>query len=289
MRKIFTNLYKRSDVFSCPHSAHFRFGGMVTPHHILNEKKCYPDGCIVFVWKCRLLDKGHACPKKIKHVGRLCFSCKEFFEDKYIQKPKLNISDLEFRKFKLDVEEFDYWLSSVTGKEVELDAVVRTIKPNFRIAGYANRECYAFLNWLAVFDSAYINIDLFDDTCFARISDKTQDRFRLADGDRISCRAVMNFDRGRMVFTRLHNMEVTKNGSEPEWSRAEADVATATASRIDIQTEKCLGCRFGCLIDSNGDSRRNGSRSLLCLAGQRLPDECVYPLTKYLEREHENK
>ena len=287
MRKVFKNLYKRSDVFSCPHSAHYRFGGMVTPHHILNEKKCYPDGCIVFMWKCRLLDKGHACPKKFKHVGRLCFSCKEFFEDKYIQKPKLNISDIEFRRFKLDMEEFDYWLSDVAGRKIELEAVVRTIKPNFRTIGHPNRERYVFRNWLAVFDSAHVNIDLFDDTCFARISDKTQERYQLSEGDKISCRAVLNFDRGRLVFTRLHNMEVTKNGNEPEWSRTEADVAAATASRIDIQTEKCLGCRFGCLIDGSDRDGRNGSRSLLCLAGQQLPDECVYPLTKYLERDHE--
>jgi hypothetical protein len=146
VRKIYTNLYKRPDVFSCPHSSHHRFGGVLTPHHILNEKKCYPDGCMVFVWKCRLLDKGHACPKKFKHVGRQCFSCKQFFEEKYQQQPKLKISGEEFEKFKFKLEDFDFWLDGVIGREIELEATVKTVKPNFRPVGRPDRERYIFTN-----------------------------------------------------------------------------------------------------------------------------------------------
>ncbi|MCK4657547.1 MAG: hypothetical protein KAT85_10965, partial [candidate division Zixibacteria bacterium] len=65
--------------------------------------------------------------------------------------------------------------------------------------------------------------------------------------------------------------------------RADAEVAAATAVTLNIQAEKCLSCRYGCLIDRNYRDNRNGSRSLLCLAGQELPEDCVYPLTKYLE------
>ncbi len=283
MRKIYTNLYKRPDIFSCPHSSHHRFGGVVTPHHILNEKKCYPDGCMVFIWKCRLLDKGHACPKKFKHVGRKCFSCKHFFEEKYQQQPKLKISDEEFISFRSRLEDLDYWLDTIVGRKIELEATLRAVKPNFRAIGSPKRQRYLFTNWLAIFDSAHVNYDLFDDVCFARLSDRTQARFRFSEGDRILCRSVPTFDRGRLVFTRLHNIEVTDGGYEPDWDRADAEVAAATAVTLNIQAEKCLSCRYGCLIDRNYRDNRNGSRSLLCLAGQELPEDCVYPLTKYLE------
>jgi len=284
MRKIYTNLYKRPDVFTCPHSSHHKFGSIVTPHHILNEKKCYPDGCISFIWKCRLLDKGHSCPKKLKHVGRKCFSCKHFYEDKYIQTPKLKLTDDEFAKFKRDLEDFDFWLDDIVGREIELEATVAAIKPNFRAYGNPGRERYSFVNWLAIFENAHVGFDLFDDTCFARISDKTQNRFKIGPEDRILCRATATFNRGRLIFTRLHNIELEQSGNETEWNRAEAEVAAATAKRINIQTEKCLNCEYGCLIDMNGVSRHNGSRSLLCLAGQRIPEECVYPLIKHIER-----
>jgi hypothetical protein len=283
MRQIYKNLYKRSDVFSCPHSSHHRFGSVVTPHHILNEKKCYPDGCIVFKWKCRLLDKGHRCPKKIKHVGRLCFSCKEFYDEKFMQSPRMNLTEKEYRRFQSDLEDLNLWLDDIVGKEIELEGVIESIKPNFRMFGAPGRERFSFTNWLAVFKSAHINYDLFDDRCFARISAKTQQRFELAPGDRILCRAEPSFSRGRLVFNRLHNMEVSKNGNRPEWRQSTAEVAAATAVRLSIQPEKCLECRFGCLIDDNGNGRR-GNRSLLCLAGQRAPKECVYPLRKYVDR-----
>jgi hypothetical protein len=282
MRKIYTNLYKRPDIFSCPHSAHHKFGGVVTPYHVLAEKKCYPDGCMVFVWKCRLLDKGHACPKKFKHVGRECFSCRQFFEEKYHQKPRLRVSENEFDKFGSGLEDLEFWLDRVVGRELEVEATIRTVKPNFRSVGGPKRDRYLFTNWLAVLDSAHIGYDLFDDVCFARLSDRTEARFRLCEGDHFVCRATPVFDRGRLIFTRLHDFEVTDGGSEPDWDRATAEVAAATAVRLRIQAERCLGCRYGCLIDRMYRDKRNGSRELLCLAGQKLPEECVYPLTKFL-------
>jgi len=282
MRRIFRNHYKRPDIFSCHHSSHHRFGSAVTPHHILNEKKCYPNGCIVFKWKCRRLDKGHACPKKFGHVGRKCFSCKEFFEDKYMQAPQLRISEDEYARFRTNLEDLDFWLNGIVGNEIELEATFAAVKPNLRASGTRN-QFYHFVNWLAIFESAHVNYDLFDDACFARMSEKTQSRYRFKEGDRILCRATPIFDRGRLIFTRLHGIEATTNHGNPEWDRARVEVAAATASRIDMQTEKCLACRYGCLIDMNGNGRSPQNRSLLCLAGQKLPEECAYPLMKFVE------
>lgn len=284
MRKVFSNLYKRADVFACSHSSHHRFGSVVTPYHVLKEKKCYPDGCMVFVWKCRLLDKGHACPKKYKHVGKNCFSCKQFYDEKYQQQPRLKLSDEEFRQFKSDLEDFEYWLDQIVGREVELEGTISSIKPNFRPRGHPDHERYAFLNWLAVFECAHVGYDLFDDVCFARISEKTQNIFKFGSNTHIICRAVPSFDRGRLVFSRLHNVEVVEQGFPPDWTRANAEVAAASAQRLDLQSEKCLNCEFGCLVDRNIDRQKNGSRSLLCLAGQKLPKECAYPLAKLIRK-----
>ncbi len=283
MRKIYTNLYKRSDVFSCPHSSHQRFGSAVTPYHVLHEKKCYPDGCMVFLWKCRLLDKGHACPKRLKHVGRLCFSCKQFFDEKFQQSPRLTLSDEDYRRFCADLEEFDLWLDSIVGRELEIDATITAVKPNLRVVGSSRGERYVFSGWLAVLSAAYVNFDMFDDFCFARLSEKTQSSLHLGSGSRVLCRATPTFDRGRLVFTHVHRVELTEEGDQPEWTRSGAEVAAASASALTIQTEKCMECRYGCLIDRDKSRNDGKQRTMLCLAGQTVPSDCVYPLAVYAE------
>ncbi|MFX0201192.1 MAG: hypothetical protein ACFFCW_34170, partial [Candidatus Hodarchaeota archaeon] len=119
MQKILINQHKRQDVFKCAHKAHFKFDKNVSVYHVMREKNCFPQGCIYFVWRCKLINKGKRCPKGYEHVGRKCFGCKYYYEEKVCHQPDVILDDEEFKKFEKSLEEYEEWLESVVGKDVE--------------------------------------------------------------------------------------------------------------------------------------------------------------------------
>jgi len=285
MQRILKNQYKRHDIFTCNHSAHQRFGGKISTYYILTEKECYPEGCINFVWRCQLLNKGHACPKKFTHVGRKCFSCKHFYEEKYCRQPKLNVSEDEYRDFLRDREDFDFWIDSLKGREVEIEAEISSVKPDLWKQVRNGRESYKFDGWILVFHKIYINYDLFDDTAFAWISNKTQQRYKFATGDHFEAQARFNFQRGRLVFNRVHrvDMKYKSDSAPPNLNRIL--VAAETALSFPVQPEKCIHCSEGVLVENmNHEKDKHGRRRyLVCLMGQKNPNDCVHHLVSQIE------
>ena len=281
MQSTYRNQYKRHDIFSCNHSAHYRFGGAVSTYYILQEKKCYPEGCINFIWRCHLLNKGHACPRKYQHVGRKCFSCKQFYEEKYCQQPRIRVSEDEYRQFLRDREDFDFWISQNLHQQVQIDAGLVSIKPDLQIIPNGARMRFRFRGWILVFNSVYIGYDLFDDTAFGWISDKTQKLFRFVAGDRFEAEAQFNFQSGRLLFNRIHNIEKIESGENKPPDLSRIMVATETASSIPVQPEKCIRCPQGILIENDLTDRDKSQqrRSLVCLEGVRNPLECLYHLS----------
>ncbi len=285
MQNIYRNQYKRHDIFSCNHSDHHRFGGNVSTYYVLSEKNCYPQGCINFIWRCRLLNKGHSCPKKFTHVGRKCFSCKEYYEEKYCQAPRLKVSDEKYREFLREKEDFDHWVSQNDGRLVEIDAEIVSIKPNLIPSNGGPPQKFRFNGWILVLDGVYVNYDLFDDTAFAWISQKTQERFGFRDGDIFEAQARFNFSYGRLIFNRTHNIEIKQRGEGIQPEMSDIIAATQTATKIPVQPEKCIRCSQGILVENNNlrkdkDGRR---RSLICLEGIRNPSECIYHLEDKLQ------
>lgn len=285
MRKVLRNQYKRHDIFSCNHSAHQRFGGAVSTYYILSEKKCYPEGCINFIWRCRLLNKGHACPKKYNHVGRKCFSCKEYYEEKFCQQPKLKVSEEEYREFLREKEDFDHWISQHRGQDVEIDTKIAAINPSLIMTNGGKKPRFRFNGWILVFDNLHVNYDLFDDTAFAWISPKTQENFLFGRGASFEATARFNFEHGRLIFNRIRRFEIKSPGIEDPPDINEIMVATQTASRFPVQTEKCIHCPEGVLVDNvDYKKTRNGRRrNLVCLKGVKNPSECIYHLTAILD------
>ena len=285
MRNVYTNQYKRHDIFSCNHSAHHRFAGMVSTYYILEEKKCYPEGCINFIWRCRLLNKGHACPKKFTHVGRKCFSCKHYYEEKYMQQPKLLVSPEEFQTYLREKEDFDYWIEKNNGRLVAIDAEISAVKPDLSARIGRGRQSFHLDGWILVFDKVYVGYDLFDDTAFARISIKAQDKWQFSAGCKFEAKARFRFQRGRLIFNRLHDIEIVMpgDGDTPDPNRIL--VATQTATEFPVQPEKCLSCPEGVLVEKTLDRReKNGpKRILVCLRGEKNPADCLYHLAPLLK------
>ena len=286
MPKVLINQYKRRDVFQCSHKAHFRFEKNVSVYHVLKEKKCYPEGCIYFLWKCQLLNKGNSCPKKYQHVGRDCFSCKNYFDEKIIYQPEIALSPEDYKKFERDLEEFEEWLNDTVGRWVEFSGTVNSVKPHFKKIRYGPKEALSFPGFLISFKQGYLDRVFFEDHIFITISRKTQQNLKFAPGDEVEFKARLRTDRGRIVLERIRYVEFLHKEEEPSWTLSQALVAKNTGREIDCQPEKCMMCENGCLLDvvEKTEGRSNIRRHLFCMAGVENPEECIYHLGKILKQ-----
>ncbi len=289
MPKVLINQYKRQDIFRCSHKAHFRFEKNVSVYHVLKEKGCFPQGCIYFLWKCRLLNKGNSCPKKYRHVGRDCFSCKNYFDEKIDYQPETLLDPEQYRKFERDLEEFEEWLEETRGKWVEFSGTINSVKPHFRKIRFGSKETISFPGFLISFTEGYLDRTLFDDHIFVTTSRRTQQNLKFARGDQVEFQARLGTDRGRIVLDRIRHIDFVNKENQAAPTVSQALVAKSTGTEFDCQPEKCMMCENGCLLDviERGGKKSPVRRHLYCLAGVENPEECVYHLVKRMEREKE--
>ncbi|MGB8657020.1 MAG: hypothetical protein WCE90_04450 [Candidatus Zixiibacteriota bacterium] len=284
MPKVLINQYKRQDVLRCSHKAHFRFEKNVSVYHVLKEKQCFPQGCIWFLWKCRLLNKGQSCPKRYQHVGRDCFSCKNYLEEKVNYQPEIILNDEEFKKFQRELEEFEEWLERTVGKWVEFSGKVSSVKPHFRKVIYGKKEILEFPGYLISFKEGYLDRVFFQDSIFVTVSRRTQLNLKFAMGDEVEFKARLRADKGRIVLDKIKQVEFVHKEEAEVWSLSQALVAKNTGKEFDCQPGKCMMCENGSLLDvveKSGNSH-SAKRHLFCLIGMENPDECVYHLGKKL-------
>ena len=124
------NEYKRSDIFICSNQAHANFNKKVSVYHVLKVKKCHPNGCVYFYWKCKKLNKGETCPKRYQHVGKKCFGCKEFYDEKITNQLKINADNGKWQQFQEDYQNFEDWLESIRGKTLPIFGEIDSVKPH---------------------------------------------------------------------------------------------------------------------------------------------------------------
>jgi len=288
MQKTLINQHKREDVFRCGHKSHFKFEKNVSVYHVLKEKKCFPQGCVYFQWKCRLLNKGNSCPKKFKHVGKSCFSCKYYFEEKLCYQPEIMLSEKGYKIFQRELEDYDNWLAELLEKRVNVGGVINSIVPHFRKTIFYKKERMNFLGFLVSFKSGYIDRVFFNDYFYLNISTKTQKEHPFISGDKIDFWARLKTDRGRIVFYSPREIEVTRKDYKNTysdnlvWDLGEALVARKTGTEFDAQPEKCFACDKGILLDVSEEDlkMKRNYRHLFCLEGIKDPETCLYDLKK---------
>ncbi|UCD70563.1 MAG: hypothetical protein JSW70_06025 [Syntrophobacterales bacterium] len=271
------NHYKRQDVFKCVQQAHTRFENKVSVYHVLKERGCYPRGCIYFNWRCRKLNKGQSCPRKFKHVGRKCFGCKEFYDEKVINCPEVVLSDEEFSKFMRDLGEFETWVNSLKGIEVNLSGIIYSVKPRMRQVIHGKKGRIELNGFVLIFREAFIDLTKLEDLSYLTISKGLQAKYRFSKGDKIDLYARVSVDRGRLILKRPNRIEIDERGEGETWSWDKALVVARTASPIPNQLEKCFACDKGCLLDTieiNNLGERH-KRQLFCLEGIKNPMFCV--------------
>ena len=281
------NQYKRRDVFRCTHETHLRFNSAVSVYHVLEEKKCFPQGCICFKWRCKKLNKGEPCPRKYKHVGRTCSNCRYFYDIKLIKRPETLLPQKEFEQFQKDLKTFESWLKSHQRKRVEFSGTVNSVKPRFSLRTAKNKSGLVFEGFLLNFREGTVNSKLFHDFIYVPISSRMQARFCFGKGDSVVFSGFFCTRNGSVVLRKIRGTEILDRGDPCFWTASRARVAQRTGSILRCQSEKCYACDKGILLhaqsdDGPGDGVR---RRMFCLEGIKDPEGCCYRLYKDLNRQ----
>jgi hypothetical protein len=223
------------------------------------------------------LNKGRTCPRKFRHVGRKCFGCKEFYDEKVINCPEVVLSDEEFSKFIRDLGEFETWLNGLKGIEVNLTGTIYSVKPRMKQVIQGKRGRIELNGFVLIFRDAFIDLTKFEDLCYLTISKGLQGKYRFSKGDKVDLYARVSVDRGRPILKRPNRIEIDERGEGETWSWDKALVAARTASPIPYQMEKCFACDRGCLLDTieMTNTGERYKRQLFCLEGIKNPQLCV--------------
>ncbi len=278
------NPYKRSDIFKCKSLGHEKFGHKVSSYYVLRVKKCYPQGCLYFKWYCQLLNKGKTCKRGYKHVGKKCFGCKYYYDEKINNQPVLTISENEYNEFLENLDEFEDWRDSINQKNISIEGKIKTVKPALSKTIQNESSRLRLNGYFIHFDEAFIDRIHWEDHCYAFIYPDFQQRHRFAPGDKIDFRARVELDNGRLVFKKINTIEFLEKSNKRTWDSTDALIARHTAFQFDNQHQKCLHCQYGMLIDVTDKSapKWERSRELICLKSVTNSKDCIYHIEEKL-------
>ncbi len=277
MQTEWRNLYKRSDIFFCPHRLHKHRESGTSAWHIIKHKQCFPAGCMTFRWRCRKFESGQKCPRKKKHVGKDCFSCPFFFDVKEAYQPEVKLQQEEYEDFARRFAEFEEWVEGLQGRRIEVRAEVSTINPHLVNHGKNGELRIAGRGVLLYFREGVFQYDKFLDPFYARVSFNVYERYQVAAGDEIDFKGELRIDRGRFVIERVGGIEKIRGGGGEVADLRAFRQARFSGTMIDGQPAKCLRCRHGLLIDSvNGDGRSQPRRLMYCTKGVADYRYCPY-------------
>lgn len=260
------NLYKQAHTFRCVHEAHRHFNSEMSPFHILSKKNCFPHGCVYFHWQCRLLAKQKKCFRGFTTVGRECFNCKYFYEEKQHQYPQFIENGQNQDTFMQAFEEFEEWINELQNKRINVEGTVAAVTPELSLK-YSGRQLQLQMNGFVVrFDQGFIDNQLFADPFYLSISAMSQNKLQLRENDELEFDAGLLIDRGRFKFIRPGRFQFYQRGENRALRRNDVLVALRTYSIQKNQPLKCMRCAYGQLVDA--ENRKNGpSRLTVCLQG----------------------
>ena len=283
------NPYKRMDIFRCKYSTHAKFNYKVSAYHVLRIKNCYPQGCLYFKWRCQLLNKGQSCSKGFQHVGKKCFGCKYYYDEKVNNQPELLISETEYQNYLDELEEFEDWLATIKGKYAEFWGIIKSVKPLFLKIINSDKSFINLQGYLLRFDDVFLNRFHWKDHCYAVISADQQQRYRFAPQDDLEFKCRIELDNGRLIFRKIRAVEFRVKSNEETWTNSNALVAKGTATFFENQAPKCLHCDKGVLIDvvDKSAAQWEKRRELYCLKSFSSPEVCYYKAEGLVEEVEE--
>jgi hypothetical protein len=260
------NLYKQSQTFRCVHDVHRHFKSEMSPFYVLSQKQCYPDGCVYFHWKCRLLAKKKSCFRGFSHVGKNCFNCKYFYEEKRHQYPEFIFKEDGDDNFVEQFFEFEEWINDLQSRRVLCEGTISAINPNLTLRYSGQYPRISAHGFLIRFDDGYIDNYLFEDPFYLSISAMSQNKLLLREGDNLEFEAGLLIDRGRLKFIKPGRFQFYHRGEDKPLRKNDVLVALETYTIQENQPAKCMNCAYGMLVDVE-NSTNGPSRATVCLQG----------------------
>ena len=202
-----------------------------------------------FLWRCQILNKGGSCPKGYKHVGRNCFDCKSYFEEKLQCRPEVIVTAEEEKEFWELYRDFEDWLNNSRNRQVEFSGKVSSVKPHVRKLVSSRENSFRLLGFLLGLKEGFIGRTRLDDHLYMNISLRFQERHRFAVGDELDGSAILTEDRGRIILARPRQIEFNSRSGGEVLTPQQALVASRTGKELSSQPEECLSCRWGVLVD----------------------------------------
>jgi hypothetical protein len=267
------NLYKKRQAFRCVHDVHEHFKAEMSPFHILVQKQCYPHGCIYFKWKCRLLAKRKKCFRNFENVGRECFNCRYFYEEKIHQYPEFMDGAEEFSSFSESFREFEEWVGDLRSRRVAVEGTVNFVSPELTVVNTSAAPGIRFTGFLVRFQRGYIDNVPFEDPFFLRISAITQQQLKIRRDDEMDFMARLEIDRGRFRFIKSGNFNFYQRGTSEIPDRSWVLDRIGKSRIHSVQNAKCLSCRYGNLADIQ-NAGPGPSRALVCFMGIADAETC---------------
>lgn len=128
--EVIKNLHKMRRAFYYHHPAHRQFDYAVSPCHVFEVARCWSQGCVEFLWRCRQFDKGPKCPKNNRHVGRNCSSCEHYYQIKTCHTPYTDMDGDRVEGFFVESREFESWIAGMRGRAVKFSGTIESIRPH---------------------------------------------------------------------------------------------------------------------------------------------------------------
>lgn len=250
---------------------------MVSPWHVLEEKKCWPEGCLSFYYRCSYLLKGRACPRRFHRPGRKCQNCQSLREEKCFYAPRIAVSDDVWKSFRSDLERYRFWLGTVRGRWVSFFAKVEAVKPHIKHIYGDRRSHFLFAGWWVVLTDGFIQRDRFKDRLYLYLPKAKQGRWRIVPGDELEGLALADLYQGRLTLYQARSLEWNRRGEEEPKRENEILLGLRLGSLFDRQEERCFSCMHGVLVnvENSVGQRRLPRRELFCLAGFPDPGACT--------------
>ena len=224
------------------------------------------DGCVYFQWKCRLLAKKKTCFRGFSHVGKKCFNCKYFYEEKRHQYPELMNINEDNSTFVEEFSEFEEWISELQSKRVLCEGTITSVNPDLTLKQTGNHQNISAHGFLVRFEHGFIDNHLFDDPFYLSISAMSQNKLLLREGDNLEFEASLLVDRGRLKFIKPGRFQFYNRGEKKPLRKNDVLVALETYTVQENQPGICMNCRYGMLVDV--ENTGNGpSRTTVCLQG----------------------
>jgi hypothetical protein len=252
---------------------------------VLREKKCYPQGCTYFRWKCANLNKGKPCKKKYKHVGRACFSCRFFYDVKEINQPVLLLTEEQFKLFLVELEEFEDWLMQISGKQVAVTGNITSVKPQYFL--HQGKKSYKIVHngFFITLYNCSINFSLYSDALYVPIPSVVQNKHRFTKGDMISFNGYVTVKNGMLFINNMRHIEMLDKKDTGSWTDVHAKIAQWYGAILPYQSAKCHACDKGMLLQvlPIDNMETISSRLMFCIEGVSDPASCWYKLHKSLD------